>query len=493
MTESLKQKAIAGTKWKTSLNIGRYLISFVLSIILARLLEPREFGLIGMVAILSAIAQIFIDSGLSQAVIRQKEIGDKDYDTVFYFNIVVSVFFYLLLFFTAPLVAAFYNEPILIPITRLITLVFLINSFGTIQNSILVREIKFKQQALCNFTGLGVSVIIASIMAFQGFGVYSIVAQAISQAVVTNTMFWITSDWRPKSGFSKKAFLKLWSFGSNILATNIVVRLVDNIDKVLIAKVFSATQLGYYVKAKSSTDANQIIFTETLNATSFVVMVKGNRNKEELKRYHMLFFKVGTFVFIPIVFGFIAIAESFIVVLYSAKWLPSVPIAQIIALTGIAYFLDALFLQTVLVEGKGRLFFWLKSGKKLLSLLSIPLGIFMGFYPFIWSLVILNFIGLFLNFIFVGRLLNNHWYIYLKLLIKPVLTGGFMGGLVYLITFIPINNYLITMMLQLFAGFVIYISLSKLFKIDEYFYVKNIVLEQTAKFKIIQKLVRKIL
>jgi len=493
LTESLKQKAIAGTKWKTSLNIGRYLMSFALSIILARLLEVREFGLIGMVAILSVIAQIFIDSGLSQAVIRQKEIGEKDYDTVFYFNIAISGLFYILFFFTAPLVAQFYNEPILIPVTRWITLVFLINSFGTIQNSILVREIKFKQQALCNFAGLGVSVIIAAIMALKGFGVYSIVAQALSQALITNSLFWITSDWRPKHRFSTESFKKLWAFASNILATNIVVRIIENIDKVLIAKVFSATQLGYYVKARSSTDANQIIFTETLNATSFAVMVKGNRSKEELKRYHMLFFTVGTYVFVPIVFGFMAIAEAFIVVLYSAKWLPSVPIAQIIALIGISYFLDALFLQTVMVEGKGRLYFWLKSGKKLLTLLSIPVGVFMGFYPFIWSLVVINFVGLILNFIFVGKMLNIPWYMYLKFLFKPFLLGGIMGGLVYLISLLPMAHYSITLVLQLFAGFVIYITLSKIFKIKEYFYVKDIVIEQTTKIKFIQRIIRKIL
>ncbi len=493
MAESLKNKAISGAKWKTSLNIGRYFISFFLSIILARLLEPREFGLIGMVAILSAIAQIFIDSGLSQAVIRQKNVTDQDYSTVFYFNIVVSSLFYALFYFSAPWVAEFYNEPELVKITRLITIVFLINSVGTIQNSILVREIKFKKQALCNFAGLIVSVIIGGIMAFKGYGVYSIVAQALSQATVTNALFWITSDWRPSGGFSKEVFKKLWGFASNILATNIVVRIIDNIDKVLIAKVFSASQLGYYVKARSSTDANQIIFTETLNATSFAVMVKGNRSKEELQRYHNLFFKIGVFAFIPIIFGFIATAESFIVVLYSDKWLPSVPIAQIIALIGITYFLDALFLQTVIVDGKGRMFFWLKSGKKLLTLITIPVGIFMGFFPFLWSLVLVNYLGLFINFYFVGKIVNNHWFVYVKYMAKPFLLALLMGLVVYSITYLPLNSYIITLFLQMFTGFIFYIGFSKLFDIVEYRYLKDIVLEQSAKFSRVNKVLRKII
>lgn len=487
MSESLKNKAISGTKWKTSLNTGRYFISFFLSIILARLLGPKEFGLIGMISILMAVAQIFIDSGLSQAVIRQKNVIEEDYSTVFYFNIFVSSFFYLLFFFTAPYVAAFYGEPILIPITRLVTLVFLINSLGIIQNSILVREIKFKTQAICNFSGLIVSVIIASIMAFQGFGVYSIVAQAISQSIVTNTMFWITSDWRPRGGFSMVSFKKLWGFASNILATNVVVRIVQNIDNVLIAKVFSAEQLGYYIKAKSSNEASQTVFTDTLNAISFSVLVKGNQNESELKRYHLLFFNVGAYVYLPVVFGFIAIAKAFTVVLFTDKWLPSVELTQIIAFSSITYFLGALFSQTMLVKGKGKMYFRLSTGKKILTLLAIPFGLFWGLYPFIWAFVFIGYVGLFLDFYFVGPLVHNHWSVYLKLLFKPLIPSVFMGILVYLMNYLPLQNYYLLLLFQIFSGFTIYIILSAMFKIEEYVYIKNVFLEQLVKYpKVLQ-------
>ncbi len=482
MAESLKQKAISGTKWKTSLNAGRYFISFFLSIILARLLEPREFGLIGMISILMAVAQIFIDSGLSQAVIRQKNVTEDDYSTVFYFNIFISSCFYLLFFFTAPLVADFFNEPILIPITRLVTLVFLINSSGIIQNSILVREVKFKIQAICNYTGLIVSVVIASIMAFNGYGVYSIVAQAISQALVTNIMFWITSDWRPKGGFSKDSFKRLWAFASNILATNIIVRIVQNIDNVLIAKVFSAQQLGFYIKAKSSNEASQTVFTDTFSAISFAILVKGNQNESEFKRFHMLFFNVGAYVYLPVVFGFIAIAKAFTIVLFTNKWLPSVQLTQIIAFSSIAYFFAALFSQTMLVKGEGKLYFRLSSGKKLLTLLAIPFGVFWGLYPFVWSFVAIGFFGLLMDFYFVGKLVENNVFIYLKLLIKPLLIASFMGFLVFLLTFLPINNYYILLFFQLTTGFVIYILLSIIFKIKEYYYVKEIFKEQMIKY-----------
>ena len=329
-------------------------------------------------------------------------------------------------------------------------------------------------------------------MAFQGFGVYSIVGQILSQAVVTNTMFWVTSDWRPSSGFSRASFKKLWGFASNILATNIVVRIIENIDKVLIAKVFSPTMLGFYVKARSSTDANQIVFTETLNATSFAVMVKGNKNKEELNRLHLLFYKIGTYGFFPIVFGFIAVAEAFIVVLFSDKWLPSVPIAQIYALTGIPYFLGALFMQTLLVEGKGKLYFRLTSGKKILTLLTLPVGIWWGFYPFIWSFVIIGFVGLLLDFIFVGKILENNLLKYIKLSLKPFLLSLIMFASVYSITFLNLNSYFVILMLQLFTGLFVYVFFSRLLKVNEYYYLRDIVFEQTTKFKFINKVLKKL-
>lgn len=482
MAESLKNSAISGAKWNGLLNIGRYFISFFLSIILARLLEPEEFGLIGMLTIFTAIAQVFINSGLSTAIIRQKNASLEDYTTVFYFNIFVSVAFYLLLFFTAPFIASFYNEPQLIPLTRLVSLVFLVNSFGLIQNALLIKAINFKKQAICNLTGLFVSVIISTILAFKGYGVYSIAWQAISQAIVTNLLFWVTSDWRPKGGFKKASFQKLWAFGSKVLATTIVARIVDNIDNILIGKIFSAGQLGYYVRAKSSKQLPEQIFSGILGSTSFAVLAKVNDDEKELKRLHLHFFELGSYVFFPVIFGFIAIAEAFTIVLYSEKWLPSVPLFQIIALSSISYFLSVLFAQTIMAKGDGKLYFRLTTGKKLLGLLSIPFGVFWGIYPFIISLVVISIVCLLLDFIFTGRLINVPVSSYIIIMLKPLLVSVLMGTAVYFLTYLSIESNFLMLILQVGVGGVIYILLSLLFKLKEFYYVKNIVLEQVSTF-----------
>ena len=210
MPKTLKQQAITGTKWSSINQFGKYFISFFLSLILARLLEPEEFGLVGMLSIFTVIAGVFINSGLSTAIIRSHNTTVKDYDTVFYFNIFVSLFFYFLLFILAPTIAKFYNEPMLVNLTRWVSLVFLINSFGIVQNAILVKRLDFKTQSIASLIGILVSAIVGGSMAFMGYGVYSIVGQILSQAITTNLLLWIMSTWRPVGWFNKKSFRNLW-------------------------------------------------------------------------------------------------------------------------------------------------------------------------------------------------------------------------------------------------------------------------------------------
>jgi teichuronic acid exporter len=482
MSNNLKQQAVSGAKWNMLLNFGRYFITFFLSIILARLLDPEEFGLIGMLTIFTSIAQVFINSGLATALIRAKDVSSEDYSTVFYFNIVVSSFFYVLLYFTAPLISDFYGESELIPLTRLVSLVFLINSFGLIQNAILVKEINFKNQALCNLAGLIVSVIVSAILAFNGFGVYSIAWQAVSQAFITNLLFWVTSKWRPNSGFSLKSFKKLWSFGSKILSTTIVAKIIDNIDNIIIGKMFSAGQLGYYVRAKSTKQLPEQIFTSVLSSTSFAVLSKVNDDDNELRRLHLHFFKLSSYFFFPIVFGFIAVAEAFIVVLYSDKWLPSVPLFQIIGLASISYFLSALFSQTIMAKGDGTLYFRLNAGKKLLGLLTIPFGIWGGLYQFIIAFVCINIIGLFLDIFFTSRLLNIRITQYLKAMKGSLLISIIMGSFVYLIGEVEFGNYVWVLCVQMISGISIYVFLSRLFRFEAFFYLLDVGKQQVGLF-----------
>jgi len=475
MGESIKNKAISGGKWLTIHHIGRFTISFIMSIFLARILELEEFGIIGMITIFTSLADVLINSGLSIALIRSKDTDDKDYSTVFYFNLAVSTSLYLLLFFAAPSIAEFYQEPILINITRLICLVFLINAWSIVQNAIYVRKMDFKTQTICNLLGLFASAIVAISMAFYGFGVYAIVGQAITQALVKTVAFWFYSNWRPRGGFYRSSFKKMWGFSSKVLATSLVTRAADEFDNVIIGKLFNPYQLGLYTRGKSTSQIPNGIIAGVLGAASFSVFSEVNNDKKELTRLHLRFFRVSLFLTIPIIGGLIASSESFIVTLYSERWLEAVPMVQLVALTSIPFILAEFFTQTIMAVGDSKLYLKLNVYKKLLGLFAIPFGIYFGLYPFVIAVVCLKGVELLFDFIYVQRLLELKSGTYLKNLWRPLTIGAFMSAVVYVIGWVPIDIPIIVLGLQTLSGVIIYALLSYYFNREDLFYIWDII------------------
>lgn len=482
MADSLKDSAISGAKWNALLLVSKYLITFLLSIVLARALSPLEFGLTGMLSIFVAIASIFIDSGFLVSLVRIKDTVEEDFSTVFYFNIAVSSIIYILIYFCSPLIASFYSQPILIPLSRLISLVFLINSFGIVQNAIFIKSLNFKTQSICNLVGIAVSAVVAMFMVYKDFGVYSIVGQVLSQSVVTNLMFWISSKWRPRTGIKLSSLRKLWKFASNIFATNIVGSIVDNVDNLIIGKFFPANNLGLYIRAKSMKSIPQDICIGVLNIISFPVLTKLSNNSQEFNRLHLKFYNIAIYVYIPIVIGFIAVSKAFTIVLYTEKWLSAVPYFQIIMISSVSFYLDALFNQTLMAKGAGRLYFKLFTAKKMLLLICTPIGAFIGIIPFIWAFVIMSFIGLMIDFYFTRRLLGFSATHYYKPLIRCILISIPMGVVSYSISMLPIENELWTLFLQIFIGVLVYIFLSMLARINEFYILKQIAKEQLSVF-----------
>ena len=248
---SLKQKTISGLSWSFIERIVSQGSKFIVGIILARLLLPKEFGLIGMLVIFTDLANAFIDSGFSQALIRKINCSDKDYSTVFYFNLAVGVVIYFILFFNAGFIAAFFNEPQLIKILRILGLSIIINSFGLIQSTILIKEINFKLQSkitLISATGSG---LISIILAIMGFGVWALVWRFILLNFITTILLWIWNKWQPKILFSLSSFREMFTFGSKLLVSGLLDTLYNNIYYVVIGKFFSAAELGFYTRANS--------------------------------------------------------------------------------------------------------------------------------------------------------------------------------------------------------------------------------------------------
>lgn len=281
---SLKQKTISGLFWSFIDQFANLLISFIVGIILARILTPREFGLIGMITIFIAISESFINSGFSNALIRKNDATDTDYSTVFYYNLAVGILFYLILFFTAPLISNFFNEPQLTRIIKALGLILIIDSLTIIQRTILTKRIDFKLQTRISIISSLGSGIIGIVMAFEGFGVWSLVVQRLSKQALNSLFLWIWNKWRPSLIFSMKSFKELFSFGSKLLLSGLIDTIFRHVYKLIIGKFYSAQDLGYYTRAEEFKKLPSQTLNSVVGRVSYPVLSSIKDDRERLKK-----------------------------------------------------------------------------------------------------------------------------------------------------------------------------------------------------------------
>ncbi|NLL27636.1 MAG: lipopolysaccharide biosynthesis protein [Bacteroidales bacterium] len=483
MGTSVKDSFFKGIFWNATGKISHQGISFVVSIILSRILVPAEFGMIAMLTIFTEIAKCFIDSGLGAALIQKKDCTSKDFSTVFYFNITVSFIFYLILFFTAPFIAKFYELPELTNITRLIALVFLINSFGTIQSTILSKSLNFKSLNIVAVIAVTVSAIVAIIMSLNGFGVYSIVGQHISYALVSNLLYWILSDWRPSFVFSKKSFRELFGFGYKLLFSAILNQIFTHLDSLLIGKIFSAKSLGLYTRAKTTKDLPINSTTGIVQSILLPIFSKIN-NDEQLAAVGLKIYRMFFYIISPLMVGLIITAEPFIITLFSDKWLPSAPWMQIICISGITYPLSVTLCHLILAKGKSGTFLKLEIIKKTLTLLAMIIGLYFGINEFLWCTVIASYIGLYLNLIYAANALKTIKKTkFITALLPALAISIIMGICVFGINYLQIGTPWIKLIVMTFIGMLIYVLLSKLFNLWEYGYIKQFIIDKFKEYK----------
>jgi len=461
---NIKSKSVSSAKWSLILHMGQYLITFALSIVLSRLLEPSEFGLTGMLSVFIAMATSLTSAGLGQALVFNKTDNEHDYSTVFFFNIFVSSALYLVLFFSAPLIADFYEQPELIKLTRWICLVFVINSFGLIQDTKLIIALNFKRQSLIRLASLVISVGVAIIMAFQGFGVYSIVGQVLVQALSNVALYWILSDWRPKTGFSKESFKRLWKYGSNILFSNLFSQIINNIDNLLVGKVFKPHTLGLFIRAKNTKHIPEGIFTQAFQSSIFPILTKLNDNKEEFINKHLSFFKIGAYFVFPLVMLLYFASFEIVDILYGTKWLDSVPYLKILSFMIVPYFLGVLFNQTLLAHGDSRLFMKLNMMRRILGIINIPVAIFWGLIPYLYSIVILTFVGLLIDVFYtskkIGTSISDYAFDFFSALLFSLVLGSIIWSADH---WIPAHTY-IAKGIGFAIGIGVYLLLMKTFR-----------------------------
>ncbi len=466
---NLRKKTIAGLIWTFSQQFGIQLVNFIVSIILARILLPEEFGLIGMIAVFIAIGKSLVNSGMSSSLIRSKDVNDVDYSTVFYSNLVISFFVYILTYILSPYIADFFNQPILEPLLKVYCLVFIINAFSTVQSTKLNKEMDFKTQFIINIPSLIIASLLGIYLAYEGFGVWSLVWMQLTQIVLATLQLWIHSRWKPLLRFDKAKFRKHFGFGYKLTLSGILNSIISNIYNIIIGKMFPPAQLGFFIRAKSLQELPVNNITLALNKVTYPMFASISDDNLQLKRVYKKLMKQIFFCITPILIVSILIAEPLFRVLLTDKWLPSVPYFQILCIAGMVTPLNLYNLNILLVKGKSGKYFRLESFKSLLIIFGTLLVIPFGIYGMLWGILITSYITFFVNASFCGRIISFTVYEQLKSLFPILVLGvlvGFVGFLIKDIIYSLLNNDLIFIMTMTGILFSIYIIGSYFFKIS---------------------------
>lgn len=463
---SLKEKTLTSLLWNFGGKSFNQLVAFVISVLLARVLLPKDFGLIAMVMIFTQVIQVFQSFGFGVALIQDRETTQKDWSTVFYFNIFTGLVLTLALFLLATPIAKFYGEEELVPITRLISFNFLISSFGIVFSTQFKKNIDFKSQMIVDNISSVVAGVIAYIMVMQDFGVYSLVAQSFVGNFINVVMLWWFSSWKPSLVFEMKSLKKFFSFSMNVMGSEMINRIFENVDTILVGKYISPVSLGYYNRAKNLRGLPLRFLTPIVGGVLFPVLSSIQDEDERIKRYYMKVIHVFAFVIIPLMLFGVVLAEPLVVVLYTEKWRAVIPMFQLLCITGFFIPLGGVMLSLLTVKGRMRFQLRFDLIKRISGFLLLLFGLQWGLYGILYVMLINQVIGYFFNIYYTGRLINFRIMEHLKIIAPYLLFSALIGALVYFL--LPMLS--LSLLLQLIIGMLFavgaYFSLCYIFKLE---------------------------
>lgn len=468
MSESLKNKTVKGTVWSTLERFSVQGIHFLVMILMARILTPADYGIVGMLAIFIAVSQSLVDSGFSQALIRKQDRSEIDNSTVFYFNIAVGIGMYLILFFSAPLIADFYNEPLLVPITRAIGLSVVFNSLAVVQRALLTVSLDFKTQAKASFIGAIVSGAIGITMAYTGFGVWAIVWQQLSNLAVVTVLLWILSHWKPIWAYSWNSFKELFGFGSKLLASGLLDTVFRNLYLIVIGKFFKASDIGYYTRAHQFTDFASSNITGIFQRVTYPVLCTIQDDDTRLRDVYRRLLKTSAFIIFPLIMGMAGVAKPMIISFLTEKWLFSAILIQILCFSQMWYPVHAINLNLLQVKGRSDLFLKLEIIKKMVTVVILCITIPLGLIAMCIGTIVSSLISLIINTYYTGKLIHLGFFKQMKDLLPTLLLSITTGTAVYLtVTYIPMNSWL-ALAVGVIEGIVLYAALAKLLRFSEF-------------------------
>lgn len=472
--KNVKNKTISGLFWRFMERCGAQGVNFVVTIILARLLAPELYGTVALVTVFTAILQIFVDSGMGNALIQKKDADDVDFSSVFYFNMVMCLLLYALMFFAAPYIAEFYAKPELVKVVRVMSLTLVISGVKNIQQAYVSRNMLFKKFFFSTLGGTIAAAVVGIGMAYAGFGVWAIVAQDLTNKLIDTVVLWFTVKWRPKLLFSFKRLKGLISYGWKLLISGLIDSVYNNIRQLIIGRVYSSADLGLYNKGQQipSTVVNNI--NVSIDSVLFPAMSSQQEDKEQIKKMTRRSIKTSSYIMWPLMMGLAFTATTVVSLLLTDKWLGAVLYLRVFCITYAFYPIHTANLNAIKAMGRSDLFLVLEIIKKTIGLVSMLATIWISVEAMAYSLLFVSVVSQFVNS-YPNRKLLGYSYIEQMKDILP----SIMLSLVACLCITPLNFIvmpkILKLCIQVIIAAAVYITLSKLFKMEAFEYIINIV------------------
>lgn len=471
---TVKNSILKNFIWRFAERCGAQLVTFIVSIVLARILAPEDYGTIALVTVFTTILQVFVDSGLGTALIQKKDADDLDFSSVFYFNFVVCLILYLGMFIAAPFIAKFYNDVSLTPVVRVISLTIVMSGIKGIQQAYVSKHMMFKRFFFSTIGGTIFSAFFGIALAYAGFGVWALVAQQLSNTVIDTLILWLTVKWRPKLMFSWTRLKGLLKFGWKLLVSALLDTCYNNLRNLIIGKMYSSSDLAFYNQGDKFPKVIVTNINTSIDSVLLPTMSSAQDDRERVKNMTRRAIKTSTYVMAPLMMGMAFCAELIVHLVLTDKWLPCVPYLRIFCITYMFWPIHTANLNSINAMGRSDWFLKLEIIKKAMGMTILLSTMWFGVMAMAYSLLVSNVLSQIINSWPNRKLLNYSYLDQVKDFAPGILLAVFMGVCVYFIGYIPLPT-IVTLVIQIIAGAAIYIVFSAILKLEEFEYLTGMI------------------
>lgn len=483
--DNLKNQVLSGFLWRFFERCGAQGVTFIVSIVLARMLEPEVYGTVALVTVFTSIMDVFVNSGMGTALIQKKDADDIDFSSLFYFNIVMCIFLYMLMFGFAPFISRFYGQPELVLIIRILSLTLIISGVKNVQQAYVSRTMQYKRFFFATLGGTIGAAIIGICMAYCGYGVWALIAQNIFNMLVDTIILWLTVKWRPKKVFSFERLKVLFSYGWKLLCSALIDTFYNNLRSLVIGKMYSSADLAYYNKGNNWPNLFVVNINSSIDSVLFPTMSREQDDIERVKNMTRKAIKISVYIMAPFLIGLAAVATPLTRLVLTEKWLPCVPYMRIFCVTYVFYPIHTANLNAIKAVGRSDLFLKLEVIKKAFGLIALMVTMQYGVMTMAYSLLFVSVISQIINSWPNQKLLNYGYIEQMKDILPSVLLSVIMGICVNVLTFFDFSD-LKVVCIQILMGAVIYIAGSIILKLESFEYLLSYIrvyLSKLIKYK----------